>query len=69
MTEPPSNITRLPVQPSRRIVLRRPLVERVRGIASDLREVITDHAINRDELRAIVQRLDMLARELEGDAT
>lgn len=66
MPNPPSNLTRLPVQPARRIVARHPPAERARGIAADLREAIAERAISRDDLRTIVQRLDALASDLEA---
>ncbi len=63
------NVTRLPVQPARRIVARHPPVERARGIAADLREAIAERELSRDDLRGILQRLDALARDLEGAPT
>ena len=69
MPSPPSNVTRLPVQPARRIVARHPPAERARGIATDLREAIAERELSRDDLRGILQRLDALARDLEGTPT
>lgn len=66
MPNPPSNLTRFPVKPARRVVSRHPPAERARGLAADLREAIAERELSRDDLRGILQRLDTLASDLEA---
>ncbi|WP_448206474.1 hypothetical protein [Azospirillum sp. sgz302134] len=61
-----SNVTRLSVKPRLRMVRPQPPAKRLRGAAADLREVIAEAEVNRDDLREIVRRLDALADEMEG---